>query len=293
MPSVSVVTPSFRGGVYLRESIASVQSQTLEDWELIVVLDGCEDDLSDITRDDQRVRVVRQHRRGASIARNVGIMHAQSSLIAFLDDDDRMLPDRLGAQVGAMSSIEVGICHSQYQYIDANGVPIGPGQSRESQYRDFLRGGGAILPGSSMIRKSLIQEVGGFNSLLRVGEDLDLIYRVARESKVTFLPEILVEYRQHDDNTWLDKGATAGEFKMILTQHLWAAEAHGEVENIRAVQLGLSAILTGRAALAMHRANQARATHDYVGFLRGLGLALLFSPRATIRTALRAIRREM
>ena len=86
-PSVSVIIPSYRGGKFLREAVASVQSQTLQDLEIVIVLDGCEDDLSDIEQSDQRVRVVRQRRRGASIARNVGIAQANSELIAFLDDD--------------------------------------------------------------------------------------------------------------------------------------------------------------------------------------------------------------
>jgi len=58
MPTVSVVIPSYRGGPYLREAIESLQAQTLEDWEAIVVADGCEEDFSDIET-DARVRVIR------------------------------------------------------------------------------------------------------------------------------------------------------------------------------------------------------------------------------------------
>src|ERR1019366_2313882 len=125
-------------------------------------LDGCEDDLSDVERSDERVRVVRQRQRGVSIARNVGIGHARSELIAFLDDDDRMLPDRLSAQYEAMRDATIGLCHTQFQFIDENGTQIGPGLSRESQYRDFLRDDGKILLSTTMIRKSLLQEVGWF-----------------------------------------------------------------------------------------------------------------------------------
>jgi glycosyltransferase involved in cell wall biosynthesis len=290
-PDVSVVIPSFRGGPFLRECIASVQSQTLENWEVIVVLDGCEDDLSDIEQ-DQRVRVIRQRQRGVSTARNVGIEHARSELIAFLDDDDRMLPDRLLAQFGAMQDETVGLCHTQFRFIDGNGTPIGPGLSRASQYRDFLRGDGKIFLSSTMTRKSLVQEVGGFNSLLQLGEDLDLVFRIARESTVSFLPEILAEYRRHGSNVWLDSPAGGREIKLILTQHLWAAESQGQTEDLQAVNIGMNSVLTGRAYSAMFRASEARSRQDRLGQLLALGESLFFSPIVTLRVVRQAARRE-
>ncbi len=292
IPDVSVVIPSARGGRFLRESIASVQSQTLEDWELIVVLDGCEDDLSDIERDDKRVRVVRQRQRGVSIARNVGIGHARSELVAFLDDDDRMLPDRLLAQFEAMRDETVGLCHTQFRYIDENGELIGPGFSREAQYSDFLRGDGKILLSSTMIRKSLIEEVGGFNSLLSLGEDLDLLFRIARESTVTFLPVVMAEYRRHGSNVWLDLPVGGREIKMVLTQHMWAAEARGQAEDLKAAKAGMAEVMTGRASSAMFRASEARSRHDRLGQLSGLAESLFFSPIVTMRVVRRAFRRE-
>ena len=293
MPDVSVVIPSFRGGRFLRESVASVQAQTLEDWELIVVLDGCEDDLSDIEANDRRVRVVRQRQRGVSIARNVGIRHARSELIAFLDDDDRMLPNRLLAQLEVMKDDKVGICHTQFRFIDENGASIGPGNSTEGQYREFLRGDGIFFLSSTMARKSLIQDVGGFNSLLRMGEDIDLFYRVARESVVSFLPEVLAEYRRHRNNVWLDSPSGGREIKLILTQHLWALDAGGEVEDLNAIRLGLATVMSGRAKSAMLRAIEARSRHDHKALVSGLGQAFLLSPSVTFKVVLRAVRRDM
>jgi glycosyltransferase involved in cell wall biosynthesis len=293
MPDVSVVIPSFRGGQFLRESIASVQAQSFKDWELIVVLDGCEDDLSDIEEADRRVRVIRQPQRGVSIARNVGIRHARSELIAFLDDDDRMLPSRLLAQYEAMKDEDVGLCHTQYRFIDEHGAVVGPGNSREAQYREFLRGDGVFFLSSTMVRKTIVEDVGGFNSLLRMGEDIDLVFRVARESTIRFLPEVLAEYRRHSSNVWLDNPSGGREIKLILTQHLWASEARGETEDVKAIRLGLSTVMTGRAKSAMLRAIEARSRHDYKELVRGLGQALLFSPRVTTKVVLRAARRDM
>jgi len=292
MPDVTVVVPSFRGGRYLRESVASVQAQTLENWELIVVLDGCDDDLSDIEQSDQRVRVIKQRQRGVSTARNVGIARAQTDLIAFLDDDDRMLPNRLLAQFEAMKDESIGLCHTQFRFIDDDGEPIGPGISKDSQYLDFLRCDGAVFLSSTMTRRSLIQEVGGFNSLLLVGEDVDLVLRIARETTLRFLPEVLAEYRRHGSNVWLDTTSGGRETKLILTQHLWAAEARAKAEDLQALDLGMKTVMTGRAKAAMFRAGEARSRHDHVGLVVALGQSLLLAPRVTIRLVLRALRKD-
>jgi glycosyltransferase involved in cell wall biosynthesis len=292
MPTVSVVIPSYRGGPYLREAIGSLRAQTLEDWEAIVVADGCEEDFSDIET-DRRVRVIRQRNRGESISRNVGIGHACSDLVALLDDDDRMLPGRLRAQVEAMKDQSVGLCHTQFRFIDADGAVIGQGESRESQYPDFLQTNGAIVLSSAMLRRSIIQEVGGFNPLFPIGQDLDLFYRVARESKLCFLPEILTEYRIHGNNVWANSSSSSGnEIRMILAQHRMVAEARGEAENLRSIHKGMKYVLPGRAQFALTRADKARVRHDYGEALSSFAKALLISPGAVSRVALRAARRS-
>jgi glycosyltransferase involved in cell wall biosynthesis len=292
MPTVSVVIPSYRGGPYLREAIESVQAQTLEDWEAIVVADGCEEDFSDIEA-DARVRVIRQRNRGESISRNVAIADARSDLVALLDDDDRMLPDRLLAQVEAMKDQSIGLCHAQFRVIDSNGAVIGQGGSRETQYVDFLQTDGAIVLSSAMLRKSVLQAVGGFNPLFPIGQDLDLFYRVARESRMCFLPDILTEYRIHANNVWANSSSSSGkEVRMILALHEMVAEARGEAENLRSIHKGMKYVLPGRAQFALTRADQARLRHDYGEAFSSFAKAMLIAPGAVSRVALRSARRS-
>jgi glycosyltransferase involved in cell wall biosynthesis len=292
MPTVSVVIPSYRGGPYLREAVDSVRAQTLEDWEVIIVADGCEEDFSDIEDGDARVRVIRQRNRGESISRNVAFGHARGDLVALLDDDDRMLPGRLLAQVEAMKDQSIGLCHTQFRVIDADGAVIGMGESRESQYADFLQTDGAIVLSSAMLRRSIVQEVGGFNPLLPIGQDLDLFYRVARESRLCFLPDILTEYRIHGNNVWANSSSSSGqEIKMILAQHRMVAEARGETENLRAIRKGMKYVLPGRAQFALTRADKARERHDYKEAYTSFAKAMLIAPGAVSKVALRAARR--
>ena len=292
MSKVSVVIPTIRGGWLLREAVSSVQSQTLNDWELIIVSDGCQEDLSDIEESDQRIRVLRQSNKGVSIARNVGTARAESELIAFLDDDDRMLPNRLLAQCEAMADERFGACHSQFRIIDGDGEISSNGESKETQYRNLLEDDGGVLLTTLTIRKALFEEVGGFNPLLLLSEDLDLLYRVARESTLVFLPEVLTEYRRHEENT---SPLTSGgeERKLILQEHLLAAVKRGEVENVKAIRHGMSYVVTGRTERAIRRAHEARVRKNYLAMFLALGLALLLSPVATLKVSLRQTRRSM
>jgi hypothetical protein len=178
--------------------------------------------------------------------------------------------------------------------IDENGSPLGPGDARDSQYRDFLRTDGSILLSSTMTRKALIEEVGGFSSLFPLGQDLDLIYRIAREGAVSFLPEVLVEYRRHSTNSWLNTSSSKGqEVKLILTQHLVAAESRGETENVESARIGMKYVLPVRAVFAIYRARRALSSHDLVGVFVALAQAFRVAPIVTLRVVLRAAKREM
>jgi glycosyltransferase involved in cell wall biosynthesis len=280
MPRVSVVVPTLRGGRFLREAVASVGAQTLGDWELIVVSDGCPDDLDDL-EEDPRVRVVRQANRGEGVARNVGVRHATSDLIAFLDDDDRMLPGRLASQWEAMADDSVGLCHTQFRVIDGDGRPVHEGGSTAAQYRDFLRGDGAILLSSTMVRRSVVQEVGGFDSTLKIG-DLDFLYRVARETTLHFAPEVLTEYRRHGDNTWGNAPTFYGEPSVLLTKHLWWAQASGNSDDADAARVGLAKARVTESATAMLRARRARAHRDYPAAVKALGQSIRLSPKVVL-----------
>lgn len=125
-PLVSVVLPTHNRVTLLRDAIASVVAQTYRHWELIVVDDGSTDDtpevLSAIT--DHRVRPVRiVHSGNASVARNVGIAAARGSHVAFQDDDDVWLPDKLERQCAALGARpDAAWCYSDAEFVDESFV---------------------------------------------------------------------------------------------------------------------------------------------------------------------------
>jgi glycosyltransferase involved in cell wall biosynthesis len=96
MPKVSIILPTFNRIDTIVRAIKSVQAQTLEDWELIVVDDGSTDDTAALIDGiDPRLTLIRQENRGFTEARNTGIRAARGDYLAFLDSDDEFLPHHL------------------------------------------------------------------------------------------------------------------------------------------------------------------------------------------------------
>src|SRR5438132_1599837 len=114
---VSVVIPVYNGERYLADAIQSVRDQTYQNFEVIVVDDGSTDGSADVAqRFGEAIRYVHQANGGVCKARNAGIAAARGAYIAFLDQDDLWLPDKLAAQVTYLDSHpEVGAVYCQCQ----------------------------------------------------------------------------------------------------------------------------------------------------------------------------------
>ena len=94
-PRFSIVIPSYNRGYILWKAIQSVQDQSFEDWELIVVDDGSTDDTAKVGaqfQDDPRIKYVQQSNAGAAAARNRGMAEATGEIIGYLDSDDVLYP---------------------------------------------------------------------------------------------------------------------------------------------------------------------------------------------------------
>ena len=94
-PKVSVIIPVYNTGKYLESSVSSIQEQTLQDIEIIIIDDGSTDDspaiLKKLSESDARIRLFVQSNQGQSAARNLGLDNAQGDYIYFMDSDDILL----------------------------------------------------------------------------------------------------------------------------------------------------------------------------------------------------------
>jgi glycosyltransferase involved in cell wall biosynthesis len=123
-PRVSVVMPAYNGAKYIAAAISSVQAQTFSGWELLIIDDGSTDDTAEIVKPylrDPRVLYVAQSNHGQAAARNRAIASGRTEWIAFLDQDDLWLPEKLQLQLAAAEREHVGIVYSEGFWIDENG----------------------------------------------------------------------------------------------------------------------------------------------------------------------------
>lgn len=198
MPTVSVVLPTYNRGSLLVRALDSVLNQTFTDFECLVVSDASTDDTAAIVKayDDDRIRFFEHdENRGASAARNTAIKAATGEYIAFLDDDDEWLPTKLEKQVPVLdgSPSPVGLVYCWMDYF-RDGELINEHHPTLEGYvfpkvLDEQRIGGCP---TLLVRKSVVDDAGGFDESLPRGNDGDFIRRVCRDYEVTCVPETLV-----------------------------------------------------------------------------------------------------
>ncbi|MBY3167864.1 glycosyltransferase family 2 protein [Rhizobium laguerreae] len=209
LPTVSVIIPTYNRARFIREAIESVFSQTYRDFELIVIDDGSTDETAKIVRAlvDNRLNFIRQENRGRSAARNRAIALARGRYIAFLDSDDMYLPDKLAQQVDYMDSHpEDGMIYTSAMCIDGDGNPLN--SQRYEAWADgeiykqvaFFQPVTITLP-TVMVRREVLNAVGGFDEAMDRFEDTDLWRRIAKHYRVGILVEATCILRTHGDNT--------------------------------------------------------------------------------------------
>ena len=120
---VSVIMPSYNCGRFIEESISSVQNQTYQNWELIIVDDGSNDDtikrVQKVQLSDSRIRLFRNKiNSGAAVSRNNALLEAKGKWVAFLDSDDLWEPTKLEKQIGFMEKNGYAFTYTGYKEID-------------------------------------------------------------------------------------------------------------------------------------------------------------------------------
>lgn len=204
---VSVVIPAYNAAGFIRRAMDSVLAQTWPHREIIVVNDGSTDDtLRELATYRDEIRIIDKPNGGLPAARNSGIHAATGAYIAFLDADDRWLPEKLTRQVETLEADpDIGFCSTVTLVEDPQGSPNGEWpcpRSKESLLKTLFLQNGAI-PGSGsgvMVRRELFQRVGLFDPTLRSLEDIDMWMRLAAASRYTCIDEALTIIVKHPDS---------------------------------------------------------------------------------------------
>jgi peptidoglycan/xylan/chitin deacetylase (PgdA/CDA1 family) len=233
---VSVIIPAHNAAATIAETLDSLCAQTYTDWEAIVVDDGSSDATASVVgayaARDARIQLIRQPQAGVSEARNAGVRLARFDWLLFLDSDDWILPeylDRMTTVLEADPTLDAVHCGwnrvagdgsllaAQFCPVSADLFPV------------FARTC-AVAIHACIVRRSLVQAVGEFDSSLRVGEDWDLWLRIARVgARFGAVPEALARYR-------IRPGSASSNAAVLLEQTLVVLE-RGHAPDARVANL--------------------------------------------------------
>lgn len=202
---VSVIIPSFNHARYLRECVDSVLAQDHAPLEVIVVDDGSSDGSLDILRSyGGRIRLLQQQGGRQARARNLALGVARGEFIAFLDSDDRYRPGRISAAVAAFhAQPQAALVWADHVLIGEGGEPLGDVRwaPREPDFRRELISGNPICNATATVRRSVLDEIDGFDERVpRVCDGAAWYQIAARGHAFVHLPQKVLDYRQHGGN---------------------------------------------------------------------------------------------
>lgn len=199
LPLVSVIVSTHNRPDFLRKTIQSILSQTYPHLELIVISNGFSRANQEVVQEfeDMRIHYADQKNSGGpSSPRNHGIRLGKGVYVAFCDDDDLWMPDKLQKQVEILNNdASFGLCYTNMKRFDETKEWVEPKDSGRADL-DSLLFINTVPLSSILIRKSILDQYGGFteSSIVGYSEDYDFILRYSSYIKLYHLNEFLVKY---------------------------------------------------------------------------------------------------
>lgn len=208
---VSVLIPLYNRVRYIKETLESALQQEHGNIEIICVDDGSTDGgdkLVESYLSDSRVKLIRHPNnanKGQSISLNLALSHATGEFIAILDSDDIFLPSKLKNQVQFLqANPHVGLVYGMGFGVDAEGKELyeilSPEHQEPSDPNRVLLDCYFHLPVGSLVRRKIYDQVGGFDTSLRAGQDHDMMIRMAEVTQFAFQPVRVYCYRRHSES---------------------------------------------------------------------------------------------
>lgn len=287
-PLVSIIITTYNRAHFLPCAIDSVLAQTYPFVEIIVIDDGSTDATAAVIKPyADRIVYVKQSNQGVSAARNLGIQTANGEYLNFLDDDDFFMPTKIERQVHVLESdTEADLVHCGYYHVDTDGKRLDKallfptGNILKPLLRRCF-----LLIHTPLIRRSCIEQVGGFDPSLNCHEDWQFWLRIALAGRqFACVQAPLCAYRLQPGNqskqlSQVDKQA------LIVLDNLFASSLPIEIAAMKAEAYALAHAWIGWKYYAAGRYTEGR---------KNLSAALTLLPRLSIQTheLLDSLRRE-
>lgn len=238
---VSVVIPTYNREKTILRAIQSVLNQTYTNLEVLVIDDGSTDGTADIVnsiQDDRVKYVVMEQNGGPSRARNAGVQMAEGEWIAFQDSDDCWHVNKLKIQMEYANMYpEFSMIYCMYKMNFGNGevitVPVEPlPDVMEGNMLKTLLKRNVIGAPTVMVKRTAFEAVGGFDASYKALEDWEYVVRFAKEYKIGFLPDVLMDCYMLNNGVSSNIGAYfEGRCKM-LSQYKSEMTQEGILESV-------------------------------------------------------------
>jgi glycosyltransferase involved in cell wall biosynthesis len=296
VPLVGAIIPAFNAERYVRDAISSVLAQTHAAVECILVDDGSTDGTAAAAAEfGERIRIVRQENRGVAAARNRGAREARGELLAFLDADDRWLPQRLERGVAFLErgGVEAVVCATQV--VDRSLQPLRViRHDPRVTVRDLLLCRASVVSASSnlLVTRDCFDAIGGFDERLSTSADWALTFRLVERGRLAAIAEPLVQYRVHDANMSSSVEAFERDMSFAFDEVLIGPRADPELRGLRRrAYANLHRVIAGsyfvqgrHGAFLRHAVRSVMSHPSTLAYFLGMPLrrarAILTTPRA-------------
>lgn len=236
-PLVTLSLPIYNAERFLAEALESVKAQTLADFEVFAVLDGCTDRSEEILmslKDERFIVVKKEKNEGKVPATNLGVFQGRGEFFGRMDADDTMHPEKLERQARFLNEHpEVDIVGVYFDYVNEHGKRIReafPFPAMHEGIRDSFRVRNSMGGAIALCRRNKIAEIGGYNPEFCHGEDLEVwLHCLAASCRFANLPEVLYHYRQHGAQVSIRKHSTVIELTNLAYRRygplIWGNDA--------------------------------------------------------------------
>jgi len=221
MPKVSVIIPTHNRAESLRSAITSVLNQTFQDFEIIIIDDASKDHTREVITNfnDTRIKAIHnQGSKGAAGSRNIGIMNASHEYIAFLDDDDEWLPEKLKIQTCLLdnSPPEVGGIYT-YSFIKekASGRVL---SIWNYEIKEFSKEN-VITTSSVLLRRECFEKCGLFDENMPTSSDYDMWIRISKKYSFNIINNTLVNYYIHENSLTFNNEKKIRGLEILFEKH--------------------------------------------------------------------------
>lgn len=207
---ISVLMPVYNGGEYLFESVQSILNQTFSHFELIIINDGSTDNsftiINGIANNDSRVVVIQQKNMGIVAALNNGLAHAQGKYIVRMDSDDIAEPNRFQIQYDFMEKNPRVVAAGSYCRFFGDQSRLFKRPIAHKHCEAMLLLMNCLVHPSVILRTSVLRQNNlVYREAYKYAEDYKLFSELSTFGEVTNIPQVLLKYRTHSNQTTVQK----------------------------------------------------------------------------------------